>query len=344
MKIAYTLSGGAAYGYAHIGVLKFLEELHLKPAAIAGTSMGAIVGGLYSYGYDAGQIEQIAEKIRSLELVRLFFPSFPRGGIIDTDGIRDFFFGFIQDARIEELPVQFRSVAVDIKSGEEIVFDSGKLIDAILSSMSIPAVFKPYPYHGRFLVDGGVVNNLPWDIAGELGEVNIVLDVAPQAEKPNPDRIFTSGILGKDLAEDSSALPGKTRRRAQENRLKNEEFHTQLKKLIQAIQHGDDTVSIKDLVHKFTRSVENKKEAQSIPEIITRVMAITNEYTQRPPSNQKGKTIYLHTDLMDYSLNDFHKADAIIEEGYKAAAETAAFREAVEKLAARIHRKSNIDI
>ncbi|MDY7029748.1 MAG: patatin-like phospholipase family protein, partial [Spirochaetota bacterium] len=203
-KIAYTLSGGAAYGYAHIGVLKYLEENNIRPAAIAGTSMGAIVGGLYAYGYDAEHIEQIAEHVRSLELVRLFFPSFPRGGIIDTDGIRDFFHGFIHDARIEELPIAFRSVAVDINTGEEIVFDRGRLIDAMIASMSIPAVFKPYHYQGRFLVDGGLVNNLPWDIAQKMGDVNIVVDVAPLADQPDPERVYTSDFLSAETEHEGA--------------------------------------------------------------------------------------------------------------------------------------------
>ena len=339
MKIAYTLSGGAAYGYAHIGVLKYLEENDIRPSAIAGTSMGAIVGGLYAYGYDAGQIEQIAEHVRSLELVRLFFPSFPRGGIIDTDGIRDFFHGFIQDVRIEELPTAFRSVAVDINSGEEIIFDRGRLIDAMIASMSIPAVFKPYHYQGRFLVDGGLVNNLPWDIAQEMGDVNIVVDVAPMASQLDPERVFTSdivvpGALYEEYGGDDSDK--KHRREKHLNRLKNDDFRLHLKKLIKKIQNGEDMFSVRELASNLAKSKDSKKDPQGLPEIVTRMMAIVNEYTQKPPQRRSGKTIYLHTDLMEYSLNDFHKADEIIECGYQTAAEDPDFVKEIRKLVKKL--------
>jgi len=332
MKTVYTLSGGAAYGYAHIGVLKYLEEYNIRPAAIAGTSMGAIVGGFYAYGYDAEHIREIAEHIRSLELVRLFFPSFPRGGIIDTDGIRDFMYGFIQDARIEDLPVVFRSVAVDINTSEEIVFDRGRLIDAIMASMSIPAVFKPYYYRGRYLVDGGLLNNLPWDIAQTMGDVNIVIDVAPKVKRPDPVRICTSEIIQADSGSDPAKGAGVPSAVRHENRLKNEAFRIQLKKLIQAIQNKEDTVSMRDLVNSFTKSSGNRKESQSIPEIITLVMAIVDEYIRRPPERTPIKTIYLHVDLMGYSLNDFHKADEIINAGYRTAAENTAFINALRSI------------
>jgi NTE family protein len=159
-KIVYTLSGGAAYGYAHIGVLKYLEEHNICPDAIVGTSMGAVVGGLYACGLNPMEIEAVAQRLRSAELMRLFFPSFPRGGIVDSGGVREFLSHYTGDRRIEELSIDYRTVAVDIHTGEEVIFDHGPLLDAILASMSIPAIFNPYHYRGRDLVDGGVLNNL----------------------------------------------------------------------------------------------------------------------------------------------------------------------------------------
>lgn len=338
-KIAYTLSGGAAYGYAHIGVLKYLEENNIRPAAIAGTSMGAIVGGLYAYGYDAVHIEQIAEHVRSLELVRLFFPSFPRGGIIDTDGIRDFFHGFIHDVRIEELPIAFRSVAVDINTGEEIVFDRGRLIDAMIASMSIPAVFKPYHYQGRFLVDGGLVNNLPWDIAQKMGDVNIVVDVAPLADQPDPERVYTSDFLSAETEhEGAGENPSEQKHRNDKRKdwMRSDEFGLYLKKLIKRIQSGEDMFSVKELASSLAKSKDGKKDPQGLPEIVTCMMAIINEYTQKPPRKRSGKTIYLHTDLMEFSLNDFHKADEIIAKGYQTAVEDPVFLKEIRKLVKKL--------
>lgn len=335
-SIVYTLSGGAAYGLAHVGVLKYLEEAGVRPAAIAGTSMGAIVGGLYAYGYEAAQIEQISERVRSLELVKLFFPSFPRGGIIDTDGIRDFFYGFIQDMRVEDLPVKFRSVAVDINTGEEIIFDRGRLIDAIIASMSIPAVFKPYYYAGRYLVDGGLVNNLPWDVAQTMGDINIVVDVAPQSKQPDPECLFTSDILTSESGEPEIGRRKHGGNGKDENRLKSEAFGEQLKKLIQSIQNGKDSFSVKELTARFAKATEEKKVAQGLPEIITHMMAIIHESTQSPPKNTPVKSVYLHIDLMKYALNDFHKADEIIDEGYRTARDDPKFSKEIKKLSRKM--------
>src|SRR6056297_671549 len=187
----------------------------MQPSAVVGTSMGAIVGGLYAYGYDSKQIQEVADHVRSIEIVRLFFPSFPRGGIIDTDGIRDFFHGFIQDVLIEDLPVTYRSVAVDINTGQQVIFDRGRLLDAMMASMSIPTVFKPYSFHGHQLIDGGVLNNLPWKVAAEFGRLHIVVDVAPK-RRENTKRVLHSS----ELIEIETEAKDEAKRQIEEKRRK----------------------------------------------------------------------------------------------------------------------------
>ncbi len=373
MGVVYTLSGGAAYGYAHVGVLRYLEEWGLRPSAIIGTSMGAIVGGLYAYGYDSKQIQQIADHVRSIEIVRLFFPSFPRGGIIDTDGIRDFFLGFVNDVRIEDLPIPYRSVAVEVATGQQVIFDRGRLIDAMMASMSIPAVFKPYNYYGHQLVDGGVLNNLPWKIAEEFGRYHVVVDVAPK-RKESIQRILSSSELmqsaqdsderskeqGGMVQESFSAtrLPAEQNETEQnvvqknekskdesklwgfrhlEDRLSSGAFRAPLKKLMESFQLREN-FAIKELVNSFTRRPDHKTNMLTLPEVITNVMAIFNEQQTVVPQGGLFKTYaYVHPDLREYYLNDFNKAEEIIEKGYYDAQTNPQFVYQVRKIAKKVY-------
>lgn len=312
-RIVFTLSGGAAFGYAHVGVLKFFEEQRIHPSAIVGTSMGAIVGALYAYGYDSTQLEEISSQVRSRELVRLFFPSFPRGGIIDTNGIRDFFQSLIGDVRIEDLPIPYRSVAVDVMSGEEIVFDRGPLVDAVMASMSIPGIFKPYKLFGRYLVDGGLLNNLPWDIGNEFGRVNILVNVVPTRERHERRRQLASE-LGAEHAEtpEHSELP---------DRMQTGDFRRGIQDLIRRFRERDQ-FSLQELANSLGRK-ERDNEGPGIADVVTNVLAIFNDNLKPPSGGLFRKIIYLEPRLSRYYPSDFHKAADLIEEGYQTAVRSA---------------------
>ena len=208
-KIGLVLSGGGARGAAHIGVLKYLEEQRIPIDVIAGTSMGAIVGGLYASGLSADEIAEItilmdwSQKLtdnvprseRSIQRKRLE-DTFSVPG---TPGFKDMKLalpsGAIQGQNItlelqritqhvshitnfDDLPIPFRAVATDIVSGEMVELKSGNLGKAMRASMGVPAVFAPIVIDGRHLVDGGVTNNLPIDIARSMGaDVLIIVDI-----------------------------------------------------------------------------------------------------------------------------------------------------------------------
>ena len=207
--IGLVLSGGGARGAAHAGVIKVLEELRIPVDYVAGTSMGAIVGGLYASGMTADEIVRVIESADWAKLLTDRPPrakrSFRRksddnGFLVDFDiGFDEsgliFPEGFIQGQNLEialkrltlpvitvdsfdDLPIPFRAVATDIVTGDAVVLDSGDLADAMRASMSAPGIFKPVRHNGRILVDGGVVNNLPVQVVREMGaDVLIVVDV-----------------------------------------------------------------------------------------------------------------------------------------------------------------------
>jgi NTE family protein len=221
--VGLVLSGGGARGLAHIGVLKILERLQVPVDAIAGTSMGAVVGGLYASGMSAAEIEAL---VRTLDWRASFQDSSPRQDLdyrrkqeegqflvrlpvgFDRDGFR-LPRGLIQGQKLtqvlrrqtlpvaaiddfDRLPVRFRAVATDIESGAEVVMHSGDLTEAMRASMSAPGVFTPVESAGRLLVDGGLVDNLPVDVAKAMGvDVVIAVDVGFQ---PQPREELDSAI------------------------------------------------------------------------------------------------------------------------------------------------------
>ncbi|MEW6707457.1 MAG: patatin-like phospholipase family protein [Pseudomonadota bacterium] len=216
-RVGLVLSGGGARGLAHVGVLKVLERERIPIDAIAGTSMGAIIGGLYASGMGAAEIER---ELVALRWDEIFAPQVERPRVPqrrkeqDADyspvielGMRDGVLmspkaavssrgldallrrytlraGLLRD--FDALPIPFRAVATDMETGEPVVLGSGDLAVALRSSMSVPGVFAPTEVNGRILGDGGLVNNVPIDVARGMGVdrvivVNIGTPLAPRA-------------------------------------------------------------------------------------------------------------------------------------------------------------------
>ncbi|WP_027897005.1 patatin-like phospholipase family protein [Zestomonas thermotolerans] len=205
-KVGLVLSGGAARGLAHIGVLKALEEQGIQVDAIAGTSMGAVIGGLYAAGYKAEELEKLALGIDWQQALsdaprRTDIPFRRKQDDRDflvkqkisfrDDGSLGLPLGVIQGQNLNlllesllvhtsdirnfnRLGIPFRAVATDIATGDKVVFRSGHLPQAIRASMSIPAVFAPTEVDGRLLVDGGMVDNIPIDVAREMGVDRVI--------------------------------------------------------------------------------------------------------------------------------------------------------------------------
>lgn len=159
--ISLVLSSGGAKGYAHIGVIKALEEEGYKIVSVAGTSMGALVGGLYA----AGKLDEAYEWLRNIDSWEVFkladLKNFSKSGLINGEYLFKELHRIVGDVKIEDLRIPFCAVAANLDSGEEVVFRKGRLVDAIRASISLPLFFSPYSLAGTRLVDGGVVNGLP---------------------------------------------------------------------------------------------------------------------------------------------------------------------------------------
>lgn len=212
-KIGLVLSGGGARGAAHVGVLKVLEELRIPVDIVTGTSMGAITGGLYAYGYSP---ETLEKKLVTIDWTDVFQDKPPRAqrsirrkqddynylikfeaglkngtfkiptGLIQGQKLDLLLRSLLQDApdNFDDLPIPFRAVAEDIETGKEVDIGHGDMVTAIRASMSIPGIFAPVVYQNHLLVDGGFANNLPVRLARKMGaDILIVVDVGSGAIK-----------------------------------------------------------------------------------------------------------------------------------------------------------------
>ncbi|HOX23243.1 MAG TPA: patatin-like phospholipase family protein [Elusimicrobiales bacterium] len=173
-KVGLTLSGGAARGFAHVGFLEVLSDAGFPIDGISGTSMGAVIGSLYSAGYPMEQLWELGRRASFSYATK----DFNRIGVLklilqdklmSSDAMEDFITNRIGDISFEQLKIPFSCVAMDIKTGESVVFREGPLAIAVRSSMNLPGIFKPVQYRHRYLVDGGVADNLPVDAAKKLG-------------------------------------------------------------------------------------------------------------------------------------------------------------------------------
>ncbi len=207
-KLVLVLSGGGARGAAHIGVLKVLEELHIKPDLIVGTSMGSIIGGLYAAGWSPTEIEELlasidwnavfSDKVPRSDLsfrrkqddrpiliqARLYFkgwkPYLPAGILggqrleLLMDALQADSAFPADSANLDDLNIPFRAVAADIVTGQPVIIKNATLAAAMRASMSIPGAFSPVELDGKKLVDGGSVANLPVGIAKKLGATSVI--------------------------------------------------------------------------------------------------------------------------------------------------------------------------
>jgi NTE family protein len=233
-RIGLVLGGGGAAGVAHVGVIRELERLGIRPDVVTGTSMGAIIGGLYAAGYTPDDLERVALEIEWASILddssdrRLQHPlrrdsrleqlsvqaDLPlgigsRGAQLDAglvDGVKltailaQLTTRHNQIESFDDLSIPFRAVATDLTNGEPVILDRGPLADALRASMSIPVLLPPVMIDGRLLVDGGVSNNLPIDVARAMGADILIVSSIPPAEAKAEELGSFAASLGQTLS------------------------------------------------------------------------------------------------------------------------------------------------
>jgi NTE family protein len=205
--VSLVLGSGGARGLAHIGVIHWLEENDYKIRSIAGSSIGALIGGIYAAG-KLDEFEQWVCSVTKVDIVTLLDLSWEKSGLVRGDKIINTLINLVGDQLIENLPISYTAVATDVKGQKEIWIKSGSLFDAMRASFSIPLLFTPFEYKGVDLVDGGILNPVP--IAPTFGDethMTIAVNLGGPAESPEkPGTIRAAPTLS------STPLRGKINR------------------------------------------------------------------------------------------------------------------------------------
>ncbi|MBU0592777.1 MAG: patatin-like phospholipase family protein [Gammaproteobacteria bacterium] len=203
--VALVLGGGASRGFAHVGVIKALEQQGVKPDIVVGTSAGSFVGALYAGGYDAVALEVIA---LGMEQAQLRDVTFPDRGFVKGELMQDFINQYLDNRSIENLPRRYAAVATDLQSGAMMVFNRGNTGMAVRASSSIPGIFQPVNIAGREYVDGGVLSPVPVRVARQMKpDIIIAVDVSRKPDSAVEIRdtldvlAQTLSIMGKESSQ-----------------------------------------------------------------------------------------------------------------------------------------------
>ncbi len=166
-RIALVLGGGGARGFAHVGVLRVLEQEKVPLAMVVGTSVGSLIGAMYAADPNAFELEWKAFQIDKEDLFDTSM--FATAGLVKGEAIKEFVKANVKIPRIEQFKIPYVAVAADLNTGQRVLFKEGSIVDAVRASVAIPGVFSPAKQANRLLVDGGVVANVAVDVAKELG-------------------------------------------------------------------------------------------------------------------------------------------------------------------------------
>jgi NTE family protein len=209
-RICLALGGGGAKGLAHILMLEAFDELGIRPHLMAGTSIGAIIGALYAAGLSGKDIRALIEQFlleeqdpdsllpalpRSLRWLDFIDPEISNGGLLDSSDFIEFIGEQLPVQRFRNLVIPFRVVTAELLTGKQVVIRSGPILPALQASMAVPGVFRPVELDGRQLVDGGVVNPLPYDLLVDKCDVVVAIDVSGNRELEDGETLSSVGVL-----------------------------------------------------------------------------------------------------------------------------------------------------
>jgi NTE family protein len=300
-RIGVAFGGGAARGWAHIGVLKALAEAGIKPSVVAGTSIGAVVGGCYV----ANRLDHLTDFARSLTRRKVFgyFDfNLTGSGLINGQKLNEVLRTALGEMRIEELNLPFTAVATEIGTGHEVWLSRGSVVDALRASYAIPGVFRPVRLDERWLFDGALVNPIPVTVCRALGAQYVI------AVNLNSDLFSLGTVLADANASDSSA-PNED----------NGELDDPLSSKDDALSFANGWGATKLLQRQmFGRRRQTPDMAPSISTVMVDAFNIVHDRIARSRLAGDPPDVMISPRLSGIGLFDFHRADELIERGYAA--------------------------
>lgn len=203
-KIGLALGAGGARGIAHLAILEALDELNIKPCVISGTSIGAIVGLFYSAGFSTSEMRKILNQIiygtrskfweihKKSDFVKYFDlldPTIKTGGLLRGDKLASFLSTKVKVSDFKELQIPFKVLTTDYYEKSQVIIDKGDLLSAVRASYALPFLFAPIEREGKLLIDGGMVNPLPFDVIRNDCDITVAVDVSATNEFPGTPEI-----------------------------------------------------------------------------------------------------------------------------------------------------------
>lgn len=206
-KIGLALGSGGARGLSHIAFIKVFEDLNIKPHQIAGTSMGALIGALYAAGFSSKDFLEILKTQKKFSSYLSFFDfTIFKGAFLKGDGVEKFIAKLLPVKTFEKLNIPLKISATDFWERKEVVIEAGDLLSAIRASISIPTVFKPILRNETVLIDGGVVNPVPYDLLQNTCDFTVAIDVSgfrTYTNKTQVPKLFESFMNTYDILQDA---------------------------------------------------------------------------------------------------------------------------------------------
>ncbi len=308
--VSLVLGSGGARGYAHIGAIEELRAQGFDIRSIAGSSMGSLVGGVYA----AGKLDEYRDWVRALQrldVLRMLDWTFTGGGFIKGDRVIEQIRSLIGDVKIEDLPISYTAVAVDLYAQREVWFSRGSLFDAIRASISIPTVFRPHHYEGRTLVDGGLLNPVPiTPTLRDLTDCTIAVDVNAPAEAldgaPGSDATF--GSVGSALEAAGDAAGDATQSAPLVVQAENEA----------TTPHGGYRRKIAGFIDGLLEKRERKAALSNDPgvlELFARSLDAVQETVTRFKLAAQPPDLIIEIPRNVAAFYEFHRADELIELG-----------------------------
>ena len=280
MKVGIALGSGAARGLAHVGVLRALEEAGIRPYSISGSSMGALIGGVYASGYPLEKIEEFVRGMNFGLFRKLLDFKLSMKGLVDGSKIEEFLSAVLVKRKIEDFDTLFCCVSTDLLTGIEVVFNKGNIVNAIRASISFPGVFVPVYYEGMYLIDGGVTNPVPADLLPDECDLKIAVDVGPSVIK---DRLMDK-YFKNNLRHKKSTV--------------NDAFSKLIKNIFS------------------TEEPSSGVEFPSILEALVQSVAIMQDTIYKSRIEKVKNLVEIKPNFNNYKLTDFSKAGEIVDLGY----------------------------
>lgn len=313
MDVGLALGAGGARGYAHIGVIAELKERGHRVVAIAGTSMGSVIGGLEAAGR-LGEYTEWVQQLTQLDVLRLLDPAFRAPGFIRAERVMGRVEELLDGARIEDLPVPFTAVATDLTARREVWFQRGQVSRAMRASIAIPSAITPVMINGRLLADGGLLNPVPMEpLLGVPADFTLAVNLSGRSVRAAPPLVQTSDEVESNWRERF--------REAADGLLDNDVIKFVLQRVSSLTDRGDppalepaeppvDDLVFQRLPHELRTADVVSLSFEVASALITRVRMAAN-----PPD------VLIDVPLDSARTWDFHRATELIDLGRTLAVE-----------------------